>query len=198
VRAASDAARRLRGCSDPDDDGVVIVILPRGLARRALEGVGYRPAPEGCWDGPDGERYRSLVDATCIEVTAATVAAGEGHRDPGPRRAPAEAAGAEDGNPGAGAEAVDPMIAARLRFGENIERLRRESGCPPDTLATRSCIPLDEIEEMVRGDREATANDIYLLAGALGVEPNLLFEGIRRNPPASGGSGYEIAGGEDD
>ncbi|MBS1885637.1 MAG: helix-turn-helix transcriptional regulator [Actinobacteria bacterium] len=245
MRAAADGtrqeARRLRRAARWDDDGVAIVVLPRRLAERAIVAVGYRPAPEGCWEGPDGESYSGLIDAVCIEVTAAAIESAEGPADPGAAGTtvealrqirevaivPAEPMSAEErdralsaklerigniaaeGRPdedwrpeyvaGAGAAAGTdgPMLITRLRFGENVERLRRDRGYSLDTLAARSRIERSEIEEMVRGERKVFADEVLLLAGALGVETDVLFEGIRWTPPKAGGSGFEITGGQD-
>ncbi|HEY0277324.1 MAG TPA: hypothetical protein VGC32_03555 [Solirubrobacterales bacterium] len=42
------------------------------------------------------------------------------------------------------------------------------------------------------GELEARAEAVYLLVGALGVDPGDLFSGTSWVPPADGGSGYEV------
>jgi transcriptional regulator with XRE-family HTH domain len=88
-----------------------------------------------------------------------------------------------------------PVPPTRLRFAENVERLRRERGYAPDTLAARSKVDPAELAELLRGERRVFLDVIYLLSGALAVEADALFEGIEWNPPAKGGSGWTITGG---
>jgi len=78
---------------------------------------------------------------------------------------------------------------ARERFAANIERLRRRDGLSVEALAERSLIEVRELEEILRGESEATYTSILLLAGALGVEPGDLIEGIRWIPPGDGHPG---------
>jgi transcriptional regulator with XRE-family HTH domain len=79
-----------------------------------------------------------------------------------------------------------------------IERLRRERGYSLDRLAARSMIPRDELDRILAGEVEPDLSDIYLLAGALCVDPGLFFGGFRWTSPADGGSGYEITGVDSD
>jgi transcriptional regulator with XRE-family HTH domain len=72
---------------------------------------------------------------------------------------------------------------AREHFAANIERLRRRDGLSVAALAARSAVDARELREILRGDREAAYGTIAALAGALGVEPGELFEGIRWTPP---------------
>ena len=86
----------------------------------------------------------------------------------------------------------------RHRLGERIDHLRRERGLSLEELGGLSMIEPEEIEEILRGEREAFADHLLLLAGALGVEPGALMAGSRWVPPARGGPRYEVAeGGQD-
>lgn len=87
-----------------------------------------------------------------------------------------------------------PPIARRHLAG-TVERLRRERGYSLDRLAARSMIDRDDLDRILSGEAEVDLSDIYLLAGALVVEPGRLFDGLRWTPPTAGGSGYEIPGG---
>jgi transcriptional regulator with XRE-family HTH domain len=87
---------------------------------------------------------------------------------------------------------------ARRHLAGTVERLRRERGYSPDRLAARSMIGRDGLDRILNSEVEADFSDIYLLAGALGVDPGRLFDGIGWTPPAAGGSGYETTGGGQD
>lgn len=52
-----------------------------------------------------------------------------------------------------------------------------------EQLADRSDIETRELGDILSADREAPYGTIAALAGALGVEPGELFEGIRWIPP---------------
>jgi transcriptional regulator with XRE-family HTH domain len=67
---------------------------------------------------------------------------------------------------------------ARERFAANVERLRRRKGMSAESLAERSGIDAGELDEILRADREPGYEAIARLSGALGVEPEELFEGI--------------------
>jgi transcriptional regulator with XRE-family HTH domain len=91
-----------------------------------------------------------------------------------------------------------PAAPARVHLGRTVERLREEGGITPDTLAARASLDVDEVSEIERGERKVFVDDVYRLAGALGVEPAALFEGVRWIPPAEGGTGFVITGGGPD
>ncbi len=78
------------------------------------------------------------------------------------------------------------------RFGANVETLRRQAGLSLDALAERSQLDPADLTAILNGDSEASTNTIYLLAGALGVDPADLLHGMTWSPPADGGSGYEV------
>lgn len=81
---------------------------------------------------------------------------------------------------------------ARKRFAANIERLRRREGLSLGQLAERSQIDRVELGQILRGDRDPGAGAIYMIAGALAVDPGDLFEGVSWDPPLTGGPGYRI------
>lgn len=95
-----------------------------------------------------------------------------------------------------GGSEPDGLLMARSRFGKTVDRLRLERGYSLETLSGRSMIEVDEVAALIAGEIEPQVDDIYLLAGALGVEPGVLFEGARWVPPAAGGMGYEFDGGD--
>jgi transcriptional regulator with XRE-family HTH domain len=76
----------------------------------------------------------------------------------------------------------------RARFASNVERLRRRAGISLDDLAGRSQVDREELDALLRGDLEARVDTIYLLAGALEVDPEGLFDGVTWVP----GEGYRV------
>jgi transcriptional regulator with XRE-family HTH domain len=87
---------------------------------------------------------------------------------------------------------TDPgQRARRERFAKNIDRLRRRAGLSLDELAQRSEIGPSELAAILGGDIEAQFDTIYLLAGALRVDPADLFEGVTW-VPGPGGGHYEV------
>ena len=91
----------------------------------------------------------------------------------------------------------EPPIQRRHLAGI-VEELRRDRGYSLDRLAARSMIDRGDLDLILVGEVEADLSDIYLLAGALVVEPQRLFDGLRWTAPSAGGSGYEITGGGSD
>jgi transcriptional regulator with XRE-family HTH domain len=81
---------------------------------------------------------------------------------------------------------------ARERFVANVEDLRRRTGLSREEFAQRSQVDSAELMRILRGELEAGAGAIYMIAGALGVEPGQLFQGVTWVPPQMGGPGYVI------
>ena len=82
---------------------------------------------------------------------------------------------------------------ARERFAANVESLRQSRGLSLDALAQRAEIGDRDFTRILGCEVEAGAETVYLLAGALGVEPGELFIGISWVPPADGGDGFVIS-----
>jgi transcriptional regulator with XRE-family HTH domain len=87
---------------------------------------------------------------------------------------------------------TDPNRNAQTRFGANVEELRRRAGLSLEALAERSQLDRADLAGILGGEIEARAGTVYLLAGALGVDPADLFDGMSWTPPADGGSGYAV------
>lgn len=66
----------------------------------------------------------------------------------------------------------------RSRFGANLRSIRLERGLTQEGLAFRSGLDRTEISLLERGGREPQLETIVKLAGALGISPNRLCEGI--------------------
>lgn len=87
---------------------------------------------------------------------------------------------------------ADTSKDARIRFGANLERLRRQRGYSLDQLAERSQMEREKIEAILRGETEAHVDSIYLLAGSLDVTPGQLYDGLAWIPDGEGGGEYRI------
>jgi transcriptional regulator with XRE-family HTH domain len=68
------------------------------------------------------------------------------------------------------------------QFGANLSRLRERAGITQEDLAFRASLHRTEIGLLERGGRIPRIDTLAKLAGALGVEPGALFEGIRWEP----------------
>jgi transcriptional regulator with XRE-family HTH domain len=92
-----------------------------------------------------------------------------------------------------GACVTDSRAAARrARFAKTVDRMRRRAGISEDELAERSQIGRAELAEILGGEIEARVDTIYLLAGALKVDPGDLLEGVTWVPGPRGGGRYEV------
>jgi transcriptional regulator with XRE-family HTH domain len=81
---------------------------------------------------------------------------------------------------------------ARKRFAANVERLCRQHDYSMDRLAKRSRIGRDELDTILRAEAEADVESIYRLAGALGVSPGELYDGVAWIPDGEGGGEFRI------
>jgi transcriptional regulator with XRE-family HTH domain len=64
------------------------------------------------------------------------------------------------------------------RFGENLSRLREDAEVTQEDLAYRASLHRTEIGLLERGGRIPRIDTLAKLAGALGVPPAALLEGI--------------------
>jgi len=72
---------------------------------------------------------------------------------------------------------ADPREETRARFVATVDRLRRRAGMSVANLAERSEMDREEVEEILRGELEPQLDTIYLIAGALEVDPARLLDG---------------------
>lgn len=68
------------------------------------------------------------------------------------------------------------------RFGANLAAARERSGVTQEELAFRASLHRTEIGLLERGGRLPRIDTLAKLAGALGVEPGTLSEGIEWTP----------------
>ncbi|MBS1846482.1 MAG: helix-turn-helix transcriptional regulator [Actinobacteria bacterium] len=81
---------------------------------------------------------------------------------------------------------------ARRRFAANVDRLRRQHGYSSEQLAERSRIGSEELGAILRCEVDTPVEAVYRLAGALGVPPGDLHEGVAWIPDGEGGGEFRI------
>lgn len=65
------------------------------------------------------------------------------------------------------------------QFGDNLARLRRRSGLSQEEVGYRASVHRTEISQLERGLRIPRIDTVVKLAGALGIDPGELCEGIK-------------------
>jgi transcriptional regulator with XRE-family HTH domain len=78
----------------------------------------------------------------------------------------------------------------RRHLAAKVSRLQRQSGLSTETLAVRARLDLEELEGVLRGEAPIALDVIFLLAGALEVEPGELLAGLTWVPDGEGGGEY--------
>jgi transcriptional regulator with XRE-family HTH domain len=68
------------------------------------------------------------------------------------------------------------------QFGENLKRHRARAGFSQEEIGVRASLHRTEVSQLERGLRHARVDTAAKLAGALGIEPGELFEGIVWEP----------------
>lgn len=66
----------------------------------------------------------------------------------------------------------------RRRFGRRLRKLRREQDLSQEELGGRADLDRNYVGGIERGERNPSLVNICRLAGALGVEPATLMEGV--------------------
>jgi transcriptional regulator with XRE-family HTH domain len=75
-----------------------------------------------------------------------------------------------------------PPVGIAAIFGENLARSREKVGLSQEDLGIRASLHRTEISQLERGLRVARIDTLVKLAGALGVPPAELIEGIDWTP----------------
>jgi transcriptional regulator with XRE-family HTH domain len=78
------------------------------------------------------------------------------------------------------------------RFAANMRRLRRVAGISQEELAFRSSLHRTQISLLENGHRMPRVHTLVCLAGALGVTPNDLLDGITWEPIVAVGGGLVV------
>jgi transcriptional regulator with XRE-family HTH domain len=79
---------------------------------------------------------------------------------------------------------------ARRNFARRVGRMQQDRALSTDALAERAEIDRAELDRILRAEGPVALDAVFLLAGALGVEPGELLEGIEWVPDGEGGGGY--------
>lgn len=79
------------------------------------------------------------------------------------------------------------------RFAANLTRLRHAADLSQEELAFRSSLHRTQISLLENGHRMPRVHTLVCLAGALGVTPNDLLDGITWTPIVSVGGGLVVA-----
>jgi transcriptional regulator with XRE-family HTH domain len=77
----------------------------------------------------------------------------------------------------------------RKHFAATVARLQRDRGFSDKELAARAKLGTSDLRAIQDAEGQIGVDVIFLLAGALGVEPGQLLKGIAWDPDASGGAG---------
>ena len=75
-----------------------------------------------------------------------------------------------------------PPVDIATLFGENLTRCRKRADMSQEELGVRASLHRTEISQLERGLRAARIDTLVKLAGALGVAPSELIEGIDWSP----------------
>lgn len=90
--------------------------------------------------------------------------------------------------------ASDPVAE---RFSANLLRARESAGITQEEIAFRAGLHRTEIGLLEREARMPRIDTLVKLAGALGVEPAALLDGIAWNPGDYSPGGFGVGGGEE-
>jgi transcriptional regulator with XRE-family HTH domain len=86
---------------------------------------------------------------------------------------------------------VDKQAVAE-RLAENLSHRQAASGLTQEELATRANIHRTQVSELLHGKQVPRVDTLVKLAGALGVEPADLLEGISFEPARSKPGEFKI------
>jgi transcriptional regulator with XRE-family HTH domain len=68
------------------------------------------------------------------------------------------------------------------RFGQNLARARAEAGLSQEEVGVRASLHRTAVGQLERGERAPRVETLIKLAGALGVDPAVLLEGLSWHP----------------
>jgi transcriptional regulator with XRE-family HTH domain len=83
-----------------------------------------------------------------------------------------------------------PAITARV--AKNLIRMRESAGFDRATLEDRAILDEGRVARLEAAEDLPDHNEIWKIAGALGVDPGKIYEGITWMPPVDGGPGFEV------
>lgn len=85
------------------------------------------------------------------------------------------------------------------QFGQNLAYCRRRARLSQEELAVRASIHRTAVGQLERGERVARVDTLIKLAGAIGIPPEELLDGLDWDPGSTviGGFKFESTGGGD-
>ncbi|HEX5762832.1 MAG TPA: helix-turn-helix transcriptional regulator [Solirubrobacterales bacterium] len=83
------------------------------------------------------------------------------------------------------------MVEVARRFGDNLVRCRKRAGLSQEELSFRAALHRTQIGLLERGGRLPRIDTLVKLAGALGVPPDCLLDGISWKPGSATVGGFE-------
>lgn len=86
-----------------------------------------------------------------------------------------------------------PPVDIAALFGENLATCREKAGLSQEELGIRASLHRTEISQLERGLRVARIDTLVKLAGALGVAPADLIEGITWSPASVTAGSFSLA-----
>jgi hypothetical protein len=87
---------------------------------------------------------------------------------------------------------TDEAKPLREGIAANLVRVMRRRRVSPRRLAERSLLEVEQVVAFLAGVEEPRVDAVFLLAGALEVEPAVLLEGIEWVPDGRGGGRFRI------
>ncbi len=85
-----------------------------------------------------------------------------------------------------------PPVGIAAIFGENLARCREKAELSQEELGIRASLHRTEISQLERGLRVARIDTLVKLAGALGVPPAALIEGIDWTPASVNAGSFSL------
>jgi transcriptional regulator with XRE-family HTH domain len=86
------------------------------------------------------------------------------------------------------------LVDIATAFGRNLNRCRKRTGLSQEELAVRASLHRTEIGLLERGERLPRIDTAIKLAGALGVPPAELIEGIDWSPGSTSRGSFSLPG----
>lgn len=85
-----------------------------------------------------------------------------------------------------------PSVDIATAFGRNLNRCRKRTGLSQEELAVRASLHRTEIGLLERGERLPRIDTAIKLAGALGVPPAELIDGIEWSPGSTSRGSFSL------
>lgn len=90
------------------------------------------------------------------------------------------------------------MNPVAVQFGNNLRYCRKRTGLSQEEAAVRASLHRTEIGLLERGERTPRIDTVIRLAGALGVSPEELVDGMNWKPGSVQRGGFEVSPAPDD